>query len=272
MNCEQMMVLLSAYVDDELTAAEESQVRQHLEQCAHCRALYEQLQTLHTSFSDLEEIPAPEHFAQGVMARIKAEEQPKVIPLFKRHQVKTVMGLAACAVLCIGFGRMALGGGYKNASTGQAAPAAAAPESAVCDAAEYSVQATTGNGIEIRMDSSPAETVPEMAVAAPAPEMAEPAAPYEEPVEMPAGMQMDGAAEKSRVAEEIVLAELPEGFEDAVGPLRWEERIEDGALCARLTGDQLEKLIDMANEQNLRLELSAPYMDEAAEWVLVLIP
>lgn len=262
MNCEQMTALLSAYVDGELTADEQMQVREHLEQCAECRALYEQLQTLHTSFSDLEEIPAPENFAQGVMARIKAEEKPKVIPLFKRPQVRAVMGLAACAVLCIGFGRMALNGGYKNASAGQAAPAAA-PESAVCDAAQYSIQATSGNGMETRMDASPAEPAPEAAPMEPA---------ACEPMEAPAGMELDGVTEKSRVCGELILSALPEGFEDAVGPLKWEERIEDGAVCAQLTAQQAQTLLEMAAEQDITVEQTAIAADDADCWTLILIP
>jgi len=268
MNCEQMTALLSAYVDGELTAAQEAQVREHLEQCAECRALYEQLQTLHTSFSDLEEIPAPENFAQGVMARIKAEEKPKVIPLFKRPQVRAVMGLAACAVLCIGFGRMTLGNSFKNTAAEQAAPSASAPESAVCDAAEYSIQATSGNGMEARMEISPAEPA--------APEMAQPAMPEApaamEPMEAPAGVQMDGAAEKSRVCGEIVLEELPEGFEDAAGFLDWEERIEDGAVCAQLTERQMQTLLKMAAGQDIKVQQTAFTADDADCWLLVLAP
>ena len=71
MNCEQMNDLLWAFLDGELTAQEEEQMHAHLEQCADCRALLEQLQTLRTSFSDLEEISAPEGFAEKVMDRIK---------------------------------------------------------------------------------------------------------------------------------------------------------------------------------------------------------
>ena len=56
MNCEQMTLLISAWLDGETTAQEEKQMLEHLEQCAQCRALLEQLQTLRASFSDLEEL------------------------------------------------------------------------------------------------------------------------------------------------------------------------------------------------------------------------
>ena len=122
MNCEQMNDLLWAFLDGELTAQEEEQMHAHLEQCADCRALLEQLQTLRTSFSDLEEIPAPEGFADGVMARIRREEKNKVIPLFKRPQVRAMVGLAACLTLFIGFGGLNMGRSAKSESA--AAPMA----------------------------------------------------------------------------------------------------------------------------------------------------
>jgi len=269
MNCEQMTALLSAYMDGELTAAEQVHVRAHLEQCPECRALYEQLMTLHTSFSDLEEISAPENFAQGVMARIRAEENPKVIPLFKRPQVRAVMGLAACALLCIGFGRVALDGSFKNSSVGQAAPAAA-PGSAVYDAAEYSVQATSGSSPEARIDGY---AMPEMPAAAP--EMMEPAAcePSPAPAEPAPEMQADSApVQKAAAGGEIVLSELPEELEDAVGPLQWEERIQDGALCARLTREQALLLMELVREKDLPFITNAA--DEASPdvWTLILEP
>lgn len=103
MDCQQCCELLSARLDGELTGKEERELEAHLRQCPGCRALAEQLSGLHEDFSALEEIPAPQGFAQGVMDRIRAEEQKKVIPLFRRPQFKAVAGLAACLVLCAGL-------------------------------------------------------------------------------------------------------------------------------------------------------------------------
>ena len=101
MNCEQMNDLLWAFLDGELTAQEEEQMHAHLEQCADCRALLEQLQTLRTSFSDLEEIPAPEGFAQRVMEQVEKETKPKVVHLFKRPQMRSFAALAAILLLIV---------------------------------------------------------------------------------------------------------------------------------------------------------------------------
>ena len=99
--CEFWLEQLSARLDGELTSEEERELERHLVQCPDCRALSEQLEALSAGLQDLEEIPAPEGFVQGVMERIAGEK--KVIPLFRRPQVRALAGLAACAVLCIGL-------------------------------------------------------------------------------------------------------------------------------------------------------------------------
>ncbi len=103
MDCQQYCELLSARLDGELTGEEERELEAHLKQCPRCRALAEQLSGLHGDFSALEEVQAPQGFAQGVMDRIRAGEQKKVIPLFRRPQFKAVASLAACLVLCAGL-------------------------------------------------------------------------------------------------------------------------------------------------------------------------
>ena len=273
MNCEQMNDLLSAFLDGELTAQEEEQMHAHLEQCADCRALLEQLQTLHTSFSDLEEIPAPEGFAEGVMGCIKAQSKPKVIPLFKHPQMRAVMGLAACAVLCIGFGRVALGGGKEAAAAApmaipvappmpestmyDAAPAAAAPESVM----EYSIAA----GAESKMVEAPMEPIPPT-----------PAEPSEGALldsalvtACPTGPNGETVANSEG---QMYLTRLPDGLEEAVGTVAWEERTVDGALYARLTPNQAEKVMELAYKQEISLEVGMPAGGEPEFWVLILLP
>ncbi|MGO5023768.1 anti-sigma factor family protein [Lawsonibacter sp. LCP25S3_G6] len=103
MACQHYYELISQRLDGELTWEEEQELESHLADCPSCRALAEQLSGLHEDFSALEEIPAPEGFAQGVMDRIRMEETKKVIPLFRRPQFKAAAGLAACLVLCAGL-------------------------------------------------------------------------------------------------------------------------------------------------------------------------
>ena len=103
MDCDRYIDLLSARLDGALTEEEERELEGHLSRCPAVRAAGAQLAALQGVFSELEEVEAPEGFAQGVMDRIRAEEKPKVIPLFKRPQVRALAGLAACLVLAVGL-------------------------------------------------------------------------------------------------------------------------------------------------------------------------
>ena len=101
MNCDRYLELLSARLDGALTEEEERELEEHLAACPDCRAAGAQLAALRSAFAEWEEVPAPEGFAQGVMDRIRGEK--KVIPLFKRPQVRALAGLAACLVVVVGL-------------------------------------------------------------------------------------------------------------------------------------------------------------------------
>lgn len=101
MACDQFLELLSARLDGALTEEEERELEEHLAACPDCRAVGAQLSALQGAFPELEEVPAPEGFTQGVMDRIRAEK--KVIPLFKRPQFRALAGLAACLVVIVGL-------------------------------------------------------------------------------------------------------------------------------------------------------------------------
>lgn len=103
MECDKYWELLSARLDGFLSAEEEGELDAHLAVCPDCRAAGAQLAALQGAFAELEEVEAPEGFARGVMDRIRAEEKPKVAPLFKRPQVRALAGLAACVALAIGL-------------------------------------------------------------------------------------------------------------------------------------------------------------------------
>ena len=103
MACDKYWELLSARLDGALSAEEERELEEHLAHCPDCRAVGAQLSALQGAFPALEDVPAPEGFTRGVMDRIRAAETPKVIPLFKRPQVRALAGLAACFVLVAGI-------------------------------------------------------------------------------------------------------------------------------------------------------------------------
>jgi len=272
MNCEQMTLLISAWLDGETTAQEEKELLAHLEQCADCRALLAQLQTLRASFSDLEELtPAPEGFADRVMEKVRAESKPKVVPLFRRPQVRALMGLAACAVLCVG---LMSGTGRKSAeNTAQApaaAPAAMAPEEYVLaddsnGAALYELEnfaKSAESPMEKVVGAPEVTTEPAMAPAAPAPEYSRSEAPGE-------GAQMDALLEDGeQMLPTLTLTVLPEGVEE-LGELRWEEH-EDGTASVYLTDEQVQRLLELLAEQGLEGLLSMPAAADEEKWLVVL--
>lgn len=122
--CERFEELLSQRLDQPLPPQEERELEDHLAHCPGCRALAADLEQLCGQFACLEELPAPEGFAQGVMDRIRAlepepapaekpegrkeetepTEMPKVVPLRRPmpRWARTAAALAACCVL--GFG------------------------------------------------------------------------------------------------------------------------------------------------------------------------
>lgn len=121
--CERFEELLSQRLDQPLPPQEERELEDHLAHCPSCRALAADLEQLCGQFACLEELSAPEGFAQGVMDRIRALEpepasaempevpeekaeptEEKVIPLRRQmpRWARTAAALAACCVL--GFG------------------------------------------------------------------------------------------------------------------------------------------------------------------------
>ena len=269
MNCEQMTLLMSAWLDGELSELEERQMKEHLEQCPACRELMEQLQALHTSFSDLEEISAPEGFTDSVMERIARESKPKIVPLFKRPQIRALGALAACAALFVGFGSIRMGGSAKSEAAAPMAPApapesamyyeVAAPESAGEYALDYSK--SMDSPMESAAPMEPAAAAPEMDAAAETPAVMAPTACE------PVYDEVRGAEE---MFNEILLPRLPEGMEEKIGPLAWEERVEDGALCARLTADEAELVLELASEQGIDGVCVGHAGADGENWILIL--
>ena len=155
--CERFEELLSQRLDQPLPPQEERELEDHLARCPSCRALAADLEQLCGQFACLEELSAPEGFAQGVMDRIRAlnpepapaetpevpEEkteptEEKVVPLRRTmpRWARTAAALAACCVL--GFGVYQAGlmnnvspadqsGESTGASSGVAAYAAPVP-------------------------------------------------------------------------------------------------------------------------------------------------
>lgn len=129
-NCEDSLEQISRGLDGDLTAQEQTALEEHLAACPQCRALARELTELHQIMGELEETPAPDTLAPSVMAAIRQEK--RVVPLHRRSWLRTVGGLAACAVICLGLyafnpgllsGSSELPGQQSGTSQAQPAPA-----------------------------------------------------------------------------------------------------------------------------------------------------
>ena len=118
-------------LDGELSAEEESLVKEHIDSCSECAAMYEMFALVSGELeSDLAEAPAS--LKDKVMAGIKPEKKKKGFIV----SLRPYMTAAACLVLVIGVVAAGRGGFSMNSAADMAEPRAAAPETALADAAE----------------------------------------------------------------------------------------------------------------------------------------
>ncbi len=104
-SCEQYQQAISLSLDGVLSREEEAALRAHLEQCPRCRADYALLQAASAALREEGETPAPPQLLPQVMDEIRRQAPPKVIPLWRRPQIRALGALAACAVICVGLYR-----------------------------------------------------------------------------------------------------------------------------------------------------------------------
>ena len=105
-SCERAWELLSQQLDEPLPPQEKQELEEHLAACPSCRKDKEELEQMDQALRNLGEIQAPADFTQRVVAQVQqTQSKPKVIPLWRRPQVRALAGLAACALLCIGIYR-----------------------------------------------------------------------------------------------------------------------------------------------------------------------
>ena len=110
-SCDEIVELISASLDGELTADEQTALDEHIACCPACSALLDDLRALHTAASQAEEVPAPAGFVNAVMASIAAETPQKkasnVIPFAsgkakRSHWKQWSVSAAAIAIVLLG--------------------------------------------------------------------------------------------------------------------------------------------------------------------------
>lgn len=73
-DCSKYSLLISAYIDGELTREEELELKAHLSQCEECRKTLELMSEIHNTAGDLQ-ASAPADFAASVMRSVTAHEK-----------------------------------------------------------------------------------------------------------------------------------------------------------------------------------------------------
>lgn len=244
--CNRYLEWLSAQLDNEITPEETRELEQHLARCPDCNTLAQELAMIHTAFPQLEELAAPEGFAQGVMEKIQAQEgqKNKVMPLFKRPQFRALAGLAACAVLCVGLYRGGQFSADSGEMTGHDQPAGMGIAAA-----------SAGSEPEMRMGSAPADVQGDADVQldAVAPQISAFGVPGEELPTQPTIHSADGSGPYQvagqNVSAILTLSQLPDGAEELLGQeVPWTIE-EDGQVSCLVTGQQLQALLQLAQGQ-----------------------
>lgn len=69
MNCEEIKVQLSAYIDDEMSEEDANVINEHIAACADCAQAEQSLRRASRMLRSWENVPAPEGFCEAVLAR-----------------------------------------------------------------------------------------------------------------------------------------------------------------------------------------------------------
>lgn len=214
LTCEQCAELLSARLDDMISQEEGKALEAHLAQCPECRQLARDLEQLHNTFTEIQvEAQIPAGLVQRVMARIARARRCR--PVFR-----TLAGLAACMVICVGL--------YGVTQTRQL------PEQPVAQAA-----------VSIYSDAAPAGGEAASQSIAPRAAAAPEAAPAQE------NTQADMAAQGPSLL--LILDAMPEGACELLPPeTAVAHSTEDGSdTYAPLTREQLDSVAVLAENQGI---------------------
>ena len=115
MQCQQVHEHLSAYLDRELTSELSAAVRAHLDACAECRVLADDLRATADLLGQLPVQSAPKHLAEDIQREIErrtilpkggAEQQPqeRSLPIARARRGPRALAVAAAVILAAGIG------------------------------------------------------------------------------------------------------------------------------------------------------------------------
>jgi anti-sigma factor RsiW len=118
-----MEVLLSCYLDGELTPVQAQQVSEHLAQCSSCAQEYRTLKKNQMTLSSLSRKEVPAHVWPAIQHRVATEA--RVVPLRSERwrSVQRVALAAACVAIVLFFSIAALGYYSPESPVADASPA-----------------------------------------------------------------------------------------------------------------------------------------------------
>ena len=192
-SCDEIVELISASLDGELTADEQTVLDEHIAFCPACSALLDDLRALHTAASGWEEVAAPADFTRRVMDAVAAEStretKDNVIPFPSRkakssYWKKWTVSAAAIAIVVLGAvsAPSLMGNFSRKDAVAESADMAYArndssPSEALMDVAEdqavyYVTDADSAIKAESKTEASPSAPSPSVAPESPASEPA----------------------------------------------------------------------------------------------------
>lgn len=79
MNCEDANVLITNYIDNEIEESQLLELEKHLESCADCKELFNDIKDVVSQLQSLPPVELPEDFHESLMNKIKKDTKLKVI-------------------------------------------------------------------------------------------------------------------------------------------------------------------------------------------------
>jgi hypothetical protein len=104
MTCARSRADLQELIDGTLGAIRSAELRQHLDECADCRALHDDLQRIHDVAGTMGSVTPPDHIWLQIAGRLRQEGRvhDRPAPDASRHSQYVWLAIAATLVLAVG--------------------------------------------------------------------------------------------------------------------------------------------------------------------------
>lgn len=101
--CEEIIELLSLYIDNELDDETAKIVKEHIEMCSSCKAEFKQLQEIVKMCNEVDEVELPDNFKEVLHQKLELEkksmEDDKKITIMRNRILKTITSVAAIFIV-----------------------------------------------------------------------------------------------------------------------------------------------------------------------------